>query len=627
MFRPFLAFLAFLLPASAMAQSPYGTPSASSAGQYPRISLAAEPALAWRDLELRITGPAGRALLIASATPSVPTSFLGVQLHVALAQPMLLPFDLPAAGCTMRFALPASALHAQVIVATDRGLCASTGYELRVLENAPHRNPWNVGSAIGTNLTAVYDWTPCLPFIDYWKTSREWVSGTLALWSDGRTLDLDEHGEVRSLLPGQVARSLMFTDLNGRYTGGRFIVRYDGVGELRYSGAATLRSAQPGRQIVDIDAARGNVGVVLVATEPGNPLRNIRMTREQDEGSEESFAPEFLALTRNYSTLRFMDWQRTNNSKTTSWADRPRVEDARWSSARGVPLEIMVALANRLDADPWFCIPHLADDDYVRNFATLVRDLVEPGRKVYVEYSNETWNFDFEQARELRQRGIALGLNSDPFRAQLFYHSLRSIQIFRIFVEVFEGGDRLVRVLAFQSGNPWTGIQIADYRNAYQEADAIAGAPYFGPIVTATNSTEIMAMNVEQLLDYQANIVIPGLRASNDANAANARARGLDYIAYEGGQNLVGALGLENNAALTDLLIAANRHPRMAALYQHYLSDWRRAGGKLFVNFSDISLPSKWGSWGSLEWRDQDPTTAPKFLAVQSFLRTAKQWW
>ena len=55
----------------------------------------------------------------------------------------------------------------------------------------------------------------------------------------------------------------------------------------------------------------------------------------------------------------------------------------------GASLEVMVALANALDADPWFNMPHQADDTFVRNFATYVRQHLEPGRKVYVEWANE----------------------------------------------------------------------------------------------------------------------------------------------------------------------------------------------------------------------------------------------
>ena len=62
------------------------------------------------------------------------------------------------------------------------------------------------------------------------------------------------------------------------------------------------------------------------------------------------------------------------------WADRPQPGDAVYTSDRGVPVERMIDLANVLQADPWFCIPHLAEDDYVRQFATLVKARLDPRR-------------------------------------------------------------------------------------------------------------------------------------------------------------------------------------------------------------------------------------------------------
>ena len=35
----------------------------------------------------------------------------------------------------------------------------------------------------------------------------------------------------------------------------------------------------------------------------------------------------------------------------------------------GVALEYQIALANQVGANPWFCVHHLASDDYVRRMA------------------------------------------------------------------------------------------------------------------------------------------------------------------------------------------------------------------------------------------------------------------
>ncbi|MGF1512123.1 MAG: hypothetical protein ACFB5Z_00275 [Elainellaceae cyanobacterium] len=90
---------------------------------------------------------------------------------------------------------------------------------------------------------------------------------------------------------------------------------------------------------------------------------------------------------------------------------------------------------------------------------------------------------------------------------------------------------------------------------------------------------------------------------------------GLMLVAYEGGQHLAPLHnGMENNQAVADLFIAANRDPRIKDLYQTYLERWYNQTGGLFVHFSDISDPGKWGSWGALENVYQE--SSPKYEAL-----------
>ena len=48
--------------------------------------------------------------------------------------------------------------------------------------------------------------------------------------------------------------------------------------------------------------------------------------------------------------LRFMDWMATNDSTLSKAEDRPKPADYTWARA-GVPMEILIALANELDPD------------------------------------------------------------------------------------------------------------------------------------------------------------------------------------------------------------------------------------------------------------------------------------
>lgn len=50
-------------------------------------------------------------------------------------------------------------------------------------------------------------------------------------------------------------------------------------------------------------------------------------------------------------------------------------------------------------------MPHLADDDYYREFARLVKRTLRPDVKVYVEWSNEPWHTGAALGWEGREEG------------------------------------------------------------------------------------------------------------------------------------------------------------------------------------------------------------------------------
>ena len=110
------------------------------------------------------------------------------------------------------------------------------------------------------------------------------------------------------------------------------------------------------------------------------------------------------------------------------------------------------------------------------------------------------------------------------------------------------------------------------------------------------------------------------------ANRQSADQRGLRLVAYEGGQHLVGILGVENNQAVTDLFVAANRDARMGAAYTRYLDAWKANGGELFVHFTLTFNFGRFGSWGALESLPQVPNP-PKQQAILDFVQANPCWW
>lgn len=485
--------------------------------------------------------------------------------------------------------------------------------------------------AIGINLAGPADWNTELPFVDVFRLSRQWISQQKGQpWGKGPPLDLDAHGWVRRLEPGCWAETLVCTIDGGHYPSGRYTLLYEGQGEITVSGAGTMVSRQPGRMILQVDARRGTLFVQLRKTDPNDYVRNIRLIMPGFEDSyvNDPFHPDFLRRWKGMACFRFMDWMETNNSPIEHWDQRPTPQHATFC-ARGVPLEWMIDLCNRQQADAWFCMPHLADNDYVRSFARMVKTRLDPRLKVYVEYSNEVWNGIFQQHRWAGEQGMRRGLAPKPWEAAWRWNALRSVEIFRIWEEEFGGHQRLVRVLATQAANPYVSEQVLAFQDAYRHADALGVAPYISFNVPARGNRITTAAvenwSLEQLLDHVQQQCLPQAIEWMARQKAVADKYGLELVAYEGGQHLVGVAGGQNNDKVTALFHAANRHPRMGPIYDRYFQGWQQTGGKLFCYFSSVGRWSKWGSWGALEYYDDDPARAPKFQAILRFARKLGQ--
>ena len=98
---------------------------------------------------------------------------------------------------------------------------------------------------------------------------------------------------------------------------------------------------------------------------------------------------------------------------------------------------------------------------------------------------------------------------------------------------------------------------------------------------------------------------------------------GLELVAYESGQHLVGVGAHSADEGLQDLFFAANRHARMKDLYLQAMHSWSASGGTLNCLFSSCDRPSHSGSWGLLEHQEQALSEAPKMLAVREALGAA----
>lgn len=487
-------------------------------------------------------------------------------------------------------------------------------------------------SRLGINLNGPTDWNTELPFVDVFRLSRAWISQRQGEgWGKGPALQRDAKGWITQLEPNCWADTPMCTIRGGHFPKGRYTCLYDGQGEIEFWGASAVVEKGPGRLVVEVKPEAEVIWLRLRQTNPQDYVRNIRVVMPGCEQTyaQEPFRPGFLKRWASMNTIRFMDWMLTNHDLPGAWAARPALDYCN-STERGVPVEVMVDLCNRLKCNPWFCMPHRADDDYVRQFARYVHEHLDPSLKVYVEYSNEVWNSIFPQCRYAQQKGQELGLGprERPWEGGGMYYARRSLQLFRLWQDAFAGRSRLVRVLAWQAVNPWWMEHIIlPTDEAFANADAVAIAPYFGPLVPPTSAEgrpgadQVDNWTVDQLLDHVQQTTLPQALEAIRQQRIIADRFGLKLVAYEAGQHLVGLGAAQNDEKLTALLMQANRHPRMGALYTQYLDGWKAAGGDLMCMFSSVSAWGKYGSWGLSEFYDETEADQPKLKAVTEWMR------
>jgi hypothetical protein len=495
------------------------------------------------------------------------------------------------------------------------------------------KGPAGSGPAVGVNLVYQAYWSSQQPFVDLFRGAGPWLPQRVEgwEWDTGEPLDLDADGWIARLRPGQAAGTLMARGLRGRYPGGRYRLYHTGRGKLELMQDGRIVGRGKDHLEVVITPSDAGVQLKLLESDSKDPLRDIRLVPEgfADSYAKQPFRPEFLEFLRPFSTLRFMDWQRTNDSKLARDDQRTRAATMTQAGDSGVALELCVELLNALDKDGWFCVPHELDDEGVRAMAEQVAEHLEPGRVAFVELSNEVWNDQFSQARWAQERGLERRLSSNPFEARLRAYSERAVEVFAIWKRAFGAGAerRLVRVLAGQSANPWTAEVILSWKDAHRQADAYAVAPYFGHGLGAPERQgEVAAASEEQLFAWLSKDVDLVLEQTRE-NARVARRFGLPLIAYEGGQHLAGHGGAQSNRALTERFHAANRSPRMGQLYGRYLAGWKAAGGRLFCHWNSIETYSEWGSWGLVEFVDQPRSEAPKLDALLDFAEGEPRWW
>ena len=276
----------------------------------------------------------------------------------------------------------------------------------------------------------------------------------------------------------------MFVGQDGYYPAGIYRAEWDGNGTVTWDFDAREVErgvTAGGRHYALLEVTPGDAGIYMQteAIDESDPPCNFSVWmpdyngqsfvhQQWTPGSDFSpFHPLFIQRLRPFKTLRFMQFPNGSDQDTVAWSDRRTVDDARQQSgafSNGAAVEYMVAMANEIGADAWLSMPYMANDDFVLRYATLVRDTLDPQLEVYVEWANEVWNYgvDFRAFHWVSDQ-LELPENAGVDRWK--FEARQTKRDFDIWSEVFASQeDRLVRVVAGQSGVSWIAHRQADLR-------------------------------------------------------------------------------------------------------------------------------------------------------------------
>jgi hypothetical protein len=502
---------------------------------------------------------------------------------------------------------------------------------------------------IGINVGGVNDYAVQSFFVDAMKHSRHWgTPGTP--WDEAAAVDAqgwptqDAGSVILCCVADAAGHSLIAGTYQLTFQGSAnvaFTVGGSGtVTGMAYNAATNTSTAQ-------VNMADSGAGTSLIlsftntrrtaTSAVGTGFTNATLIRPQTAPNGrpwwttagQVFTTPYLNLLRRFTTLRFMDFTDTNGVTLTSWSQRTTPTMATQQSQQGAAWEYAILLANTLHKDMWINIPDQADTDYITQLATLLHQTLDRPLNVYVEYSNEVWNYSFSQAprnQAAAEAEVAANPNSPLAIGCSDYTNCRyewgarrvgqqAVQDGQIFRTVFgREATRIRPVYATQVGQTYYLSLVFSMIQASQGPPAnylyaIAQAPYW------TGDTTLAGLTAKQELANAAANQLTLAQPEHDF-ATWATQYGLRSITYEGGP------GMSGTASLTSK-ITANRSGAMGTLVAGSLRQAVSSGISLYMYYDDAGQYGQYGMWGATE-SVFDPST-PKLNAIARVIREKQE--
>jgi Dockerin type I domain len=486
-----------------------------------------------------------------------------------------------------------------------------------------------------------------------------------------------DNGSIAATLDSTGAPTVNATAaFTGDYPSGVYTLSWQGTGKVTISGTGvsmgkptvtTTNGVQQNTVSVTLtqNTSQGSSFSVQATT----PVTNIHlMVPATNQTSGSIFNNDFINKIHPFSTLRFMDALNTNGNLVETWSQRTwPTAGSRGGRAQGMAYEDIVALANQTGKDVWINIPVLATDDYVCRVARLFKygesgaddngsncSLTAPSAAVagdvglnanshvYVEFTNEEWNWGFQQVADIYcmanggpasyscstgtcyhtcdvtapTSAIAeAALNNSALNwGAVGYGRTEEMAIILtkrnndIFKTVFGSSTDQVKTIfnvqaayAAEADSAFAFLK-AGYGSVADSIDYMAVAPYFSP------NSETYESSLTTLFSDLANVLLPTDPDTGGTSIyqwivgdlAEANKYELPLIAYESGQSLDNGLAIETTA---------QSDPRMYTEYLNYLAVWDKLVGRShLINQYEFTGDGNWGALvnsedpGSQKW-------------------------
>ncbi len=259
--------------------------------------------------------------------------------------------------------------------------------------------------------------------------------------------------------------------------------------------------------------------------------------------------------------------------------------------------------------------------DYVRQLATFLKKGLHPKIKIYIEHSNEVWNFGFPQyiynklaaIDEVKKGNSPLNNdgNADEETWTHRRHAKRLHDIAETFKEVFGADEFAARIRPIYAS--WLISPDPHFKDVLKWANSTYGPPknyLYGMAGAAYYNAEKASHTASP------EEILSAMKANSDENGRFhkqlkeiADSYGLKYTQYEVGPDNGG--GKTENVANR---IRANRLPAVKNLVLYDADKWFAMGGDMYMYFAAPGGYSRYGCWGLSE--DIRQLDTPKWQAI-----------